>query len=178
MSGGDGAALGPGRRLYAAVFLATLILDQATKLWLYFVVDIATRQPIQAAPFLDIILVWNQGISYGMLQQSTEFGRWALTLFKLAAAVGLTIWAWRAGEKLLCAALGLIAGGALGNAIDRMLYGAVLDFVHLHWGRFSWYVFNVADAAIVAGVALLMYDSLASGRRASADARPDAPEKP
>ncbi len=178
MSVDERTALKPGRRLYAAVFLATLVLDQATKLWLYFVVDIATRQPIQAAPFLDIILVWNQGISYGMLQQSTEFGRWALTVFKLAAAVGLTVWAWRSGERLLCAALGLIAGGALGNAIDRVLYGAVLDFVHLHWGRFSWYVFNVADAAIVAGVALLMYDSVASGRKASAQPGPDAPEKP
>ncbi len=174
----EGSQASSARRLYAAVLMATLLLDQATKLWLYFVVDIATRQPIQVAPFMDIILVWNRGISYGMMQQSTETGRWALTIFKVVAAVGLTIWAWRAREKLLSTALGLIAGGAIGNAIDRVLYGAVLDFVHLHWGRFSWYVFNVADAAIVAGVALLMYDSFASGRRAAAETKPDAPEKP
>jgi signal peptidase II len=159
------------RKLYVGALLATLAFDQATKLWLYFVVDIQARQPIAVAPFLDLILVWNQGISYGLFQQSTEVGRWALTLFKLAAAVGLTIWAWRSGDRLLSMALGLIAGGAIGNAIDRILYGAVLDFVHLHWGRFSWYVFNVADAAIVAGVALLMYDSLRPGRS-------PAPEKP
>ena len=166
------------RALYAIVFLLTLVLDQATKLWLYFVVDIAVRAPIQVAPFLDITLVWNRGISYGLLQQSTELGRWGLTLFKLAAAIGLTIWAWRSRDRLLCAALALIASGALGNAIDRIIYGAVLDFVHLHWGSFSWYVFNVADAAIVAGVALLMYESLASGRQSAPQGKPDAPEKP
>jgi len=172
-----GVAIASSRRLYAGVLLATLALDQATKLWLYFVVDIASRQPIEVAPFFDLILVWNQGISYGLLQQSTELGRWALTLFKVAAAVGLTVWAWRSPERLLCAALGLIAGGAIGNAIDRVIYGAVLDFAHLHWGRFSWYVFNVADAAIVAGVGLLMYDGLVSKGPLDPE-RSRAPEKP
>lgn len=161
----------PERRLYVLAALATLLLDQASKLWLYFVVDIAARQPIEVTPFLNLILVWNQGISYGLLQQSTEIGRWGLTLFKIAAAVALTVWAWRSEGRWLLLGLGLVAGGALGNAIDRILYGAVLDFAHLHWGRFSWYVFNVADAAIVVGVALLLYDGLASGRSA-------APEKP
>ena len=165
------------RRFYVAVLAATLVLDQATKLWLYFVVDIATRQPIEVAPFFNLILVWNQGISYGLFQQSTEAGRWALTIFKIAAAIGLTIWAWRTPGRLLAAGLGLIAGGAIGNAIDRILFGAVLDFAHLFWGRFSWYVFNVADAAIVAGVGLLMYDGLLAGRRSPSEG-PAAPEKP
>ncbi len=112
--------------------------------------------------FLRTLLVWNRGISYGLFQQHSEAGRWFLIVFSLAAAVGLSIWAWRSGERLLSLALGLIAGGAIGNMIDRILYGAVLDFAHLHWGDFSWYVFNIADAAIVAGVGLLLYDSVRS----------------
>jgi signal peptidase II len=157
----------PARRLFLIAFLLTLVLDQASKLWLFFVVDIAARQPIQVTPFFNLILVWNQGISYGLFQQTTEFGRWALTLFKIVAAIGLSIWAWRAREKCLCIGLGLIAGGAIGNAIDRVIYGAVLDFAHLFYGSFSWYVFNVADAAIVVGVLFLLYDGFSSGRTAA-----------
>jgi signal peptidase II len=112
--------------------------------------------------FFELILVWNRGISYGLLQQQSELGRWGLIVFSLGAAVGLSIWAWRAGEPLLSGGLALIVGGALGNAVDRVLYGAVLDFAHFHWGSFSWYVFNIADAAIVVGVAVLLYDSLRS----------------
>ncbi len=151
------------RRLFLIVFLFTLVLDQASKLYLFFVVDIAARSPIVITSFFDLILVWNRGISYGLFQQSTELGRWALTLFKLVATLALSIWAWRAQEKWLSIGLGLIAAGALGNAIDRILYGAVLDFAHFYWGNFSWYVFNVADAAIVVGVVFLLYDSFTSG---------------
>jgi signal peptidase II len=154
---------GPARRLGVAVAAATLLLDQITKLWVYVGLDIASRAPITVTPFLDLTLVWNRGISYGLFQQSTEAGRWMLFGFKIVAAVALTVWFWRAGERFLSVALGLIVGGALGNAIDRAVYGAVLDFVHLHHGTFSWYVFNVADAAIVVGVILLLYDSVRSG---------------
>ena len=154
----------PLRRLFLIAFVITLALDQASKLWLFFVVDIAARQPIEVTPFFNLILVWNQGVSYGMFQQSTEIGRWALTIFKVVAAVALTVWAWRSQEKWLNIGLGLIAGGAIGNAIDRVLYGAVLDFAHFFWNGFSWYVFNVADAAIVVGVGFLLYDSVTSGR--------------
>jgi signal peptidase II len=159
----------PLRRLFLIGFVITLALDQASKLWLYFVVDIAARQPIEVTPFFNLILVWNQGVSYGMFQQSTEIGRWALTLFKVAAAIGLSIWAWRSHEKWLVLGLGLIAGGAIGNAIDRVLYGAVLDFAHFFWRGFSWYVFNIADAAIVVGVGFLLYDGLITGRSAASE---------
>jgi signal peptidase II len=152
--------MSPALRTYAMILLVTLLLDQASKLYLYFVVDIAAAQPIQITSFFNLILVWNRGISYGLFQQEGDLGRWALTIFKLIAAVALTIWATRNSDRLLNAALGLIAGGAIGNAIDRVLYGAVLDFAHFFWGRFSWYVFNVADAAIVVGVALMLYDSV------------------
>ncbi len=157
----------PLRRLFLIAFVITLALDQASKLWLYFIVDIAARQPIEVTPFFNLILVWNFGVSYGMFQQSTETGRWVLTIFKVVAAVALTFWAWRSQEKWLNIGLGLIAGGAIGNAIDRVIYGAVLDFAHFFWNGFSWYVFNIADAAIVAGVGFLLYDGFTSGRPAA-----------
>jgi signal peptidase II len=148
------------RRIFLWASIATFVLDQASKLWLFFVVDIARTQPIRVTPFFELILVWNRGISYGLFQQNSELGRWLLIVFSILAAIGLSVWAWRTGERLLSLALGLIVGGALGNVVDRLLYGAVLDFAHLFWGGFSWYVFNIADAAIVAGVALLLYDSV------------------
>jgi signal peptidase II len=148
------------RRIFVLLFLLTVLSDQASKLYLYFIKDIAAVQPIAVTSFFELILVWNRGVSYGLFQQYSEAGRWGLIVFSLAAAAGLSVWAWRSRERLLCAGLALIAGGALGNAVDRVLYGAVLDFAHFYWGNFSWYVFNVADAAIVVGVAVLLYDGV------------------
>lgn len=146
--------------------LATLALDQASKLWLYFGTDLVMTQPWRLAPFADFVVVWNRGVSYGLFQQEGGLGRWLLVGVSLAAAIGLSVWMRRAGSRLLAVALGLIVGGALGNAIDRAAYGAVFDFVHLHVGTWSWYVFNVADAAIVAGVVGLILDSLRPAPRA------------
>ncbi|GMA78915.1 hypothetical protein GCM10025880_53320 [Methylorubrum aminovorans] len=113
-------------------------------------------------------------MSYGLFQQEGGLGRWLLVGISLAAAIGLSVWMVRAGSRLLAVALGLIVGGALGNAIDRAAYGAVFDFVHLHAGTWSWYVFNVADAAIVAGVVGLILDSLRPvGRSPHADVSED-----
>lgn len=127
-------------------------------------------QPWRIAPFAEFLVVWNRGVSYGLFQQEGGIGRWLLVALSLAAALGLSVWMTRAGSRLLATALGLIAGGALGNAIDRAAYGAVFDFVHLHAGGWSWYVFNVADAAIVAGVIGLVLDSLSpAGRGTSKD---------
>jgi len=117
------------------------------------------------------MVVWNRGISYGLFQQHTEIGRWILTLISVAAAVALSVWIRRTASWWLAASLALIIGGALGNAIDRVAYGAVFDFIHFHVGSFSWYVFNVADAAIVAGVIGLLYDSFVLDRRRAAPVR-------
>ncbi len=159
-------------RLGFLVALLTLALDQASKLYLLFVDVLTLREPLRLAPFLDLIVVWNRGISYGMFQQHTELGRWALTLISIAAAIGLSVWMRRTTSRLLAVALGLIVGGALGNAIDRIAYGAVFDFIHFHVGSFSWYVFNVADAAIVAGVIGLLYDSFVLEKRRVEAAKP------
>jgi signal peptidase II len=157
------ARLSPaGVGLWAA--LVTLVADQGSKLGLLFGYDLPIREPVVLGPFVDLIVVWNHGISYGLFQQQGGLGRWLLTGLSILAAIALVVWIWRVSHRLLAASLGLIAGGAVGNAIDRVAYGAVFDFVHVHAGTFSWYVFNIADAAIVAGVAGLIYDSLFSGR--------------
>lgn len=148
--------------------LVTLALDQASKLWVYHVFDIAARGVVEVTSFFNIVLVWNRGVSYGLFQQETEWGRWLLVGLSVVAAVALAFWAMRARTALVGVSLGLIVGGAAGNAIDRSVYGAVLDFLHFHVAGFNWYVFNVADAAIVAGVAGLIYDSLVVERRRNA----------
>jgi signal peptidase II len=154
---------GPLARLGLATAAVTALLDQALKLWLLFVFDLAGRGTVRLAPFLDLVLIWNRGISYGLFQQESQLGRWMLLALTAVAVVLLWIWLVRSGSRLLALSLGLIIGGAVGNAIDRLAYGAVADFVllHLTTATFSikWYVFNLADAAIVAGVAGLLYDS-------------------
>jgi len=147
----------------AAAAIAT-VADQAVKLWLLFVFQLGDKGEVAVAPWVDLVLVWNKGISYGWFQQDGPLGQWALLIFKVLAVALLWIWLARAGTRLSALALGLIIGGAIGNAIDRVAYGAVADFVLLYiktatW-RFNWYVFNLADVAIVAGVVALLYESL------------------
>jgi len=152
-------------RLGFLVAALTLVADQASKLYVLFVLDLPVREPIRLAPVLDLIVVWNRGISYGLFQQHTEPGRWVLIAVSLVASVALSLWIRRTPSRWLALSLALIVGGAVGNAIDRVVFGAVFDFIHFHVGSFSWYVFNVADAAIVAGVAGLLYDSFVLDRR-------------
>jgi signal peptidase II len=143
--------------------LAVLALDQASKLWLLFVFDLAHRGAVKVTPFFDLVLAWNVGISFGWFQSDSQFAQIILMLIKAVAVVVLAIWMTRSRTLIATVALGLIIGGAIGNAIDRFAYGAVVDFAlfHLQIGgnTFNWYVFNLADVAIVAGVAALLYDS-------------------
>jgi len=147
--------------LIAAV--VTLALDQASKLWLLFVFDLGHRGAVKVTPFFDLVLAWNPGISFGWLQNDSPLAQVALLIVKAVAVVVLAIWMARSRTVLATVALGLIIGGAIGNAIDRLAYGAVVDFAlfHVRIGdyTFNWYVFNLADVAIVAGVAALLYDS-------------------
>lgn len=151
-------------RIGLLVALVTAALDQATKLWMLFVYDLGGRGAVAINPFLDLVLTWNYGISYGLFQQDTQLGRWVLVAIKIAAVILLGWWLKETRSRLAALCLGLIIGGAIGNGIDRIAYGAVADFLlfHITTGtfRFNWYVFNLADAAIVAGAAGLLYDSL------------------
>jgi signal peptidase II len=143
--------------------LAVLALDQASKLWLLFVFDIAHRGGVKVTPFFDLWLAWNPGISFGWFQNDSAVAQISLMIIKAVAVIVLAIWMARSRTLLSTTALGLIIGGAIGNGIDRFAYGAVVDFAlfHLQIGgnTYSWYVFNLADVAIVAGVAALLYDS-------------------
>ena len=140
-----------------------LVLDQASKLWLLFVFDLGRKGAVAVTPFFDLVLAWNTGISYGWFQQDGPVGAAVLLGFKMIAVIALAIWMARSKTRLATIGLGLIIGGAIGNAIDRAAYGAVVDFAlfHIQWGgkTLNWYVFNIADAAIVVGVAALLYDS-------------------
>jgi signal peptidase II len=153
---------GPLTRFGVVVALIVCAVDQASKLWLLNVFDLANRGIVHITPFVDFVLTWNTGISYGLFPQESDFGRYVLLGLKAAAV--LVLWAWlaRAEFRLPALALGLIIGGAIGNAIDRLVYGAVVDFVLFHITtksfNFVWYVFNLADTAIVAGVIGLLYE--------------------
>jgi signal peptidase II len=161
-------------RLHPGVIAAllVLVLDQATKLWLLFVFDIAHRGAVEVTPFFDLVLAWNIGISFGWLQSENQLAQIALMAIKGIAVIALAIWMARSRALIATLALGLIIGGAIGNAIDRFAYGAVVDFALLHiqlGGKtFNWYVFNLADVAIVAGVAALLYDSFLGAPAAKA----------
>jgi signal peptidase II len=169
-------AWGPLTRFGVVVALIVCAIDQASKLWLLDVFDLANRGIVHITPFLDFVLTWNTGISYGLFPQESELGRAILLALKAAAVVVLWVWLARSELKLTALALGLIIGGAIGNAIDRVLYGAVADFVLFHITtksfNFVWYVFNLADVAIVAGVIGLLYEYVLG---AAPQKRPDPP---
>jgi signal peptidase II len=162
---------GPQTHFGLAVAAVVCLIDQASKLYLLFVHDLAAH-PIRLGPFFDFVLTRNTGISYGLFQTQGPVGQWVLLAFKAGAVILLGLWLAHAKNRLTALALGLIIGGAFGNAIDRLAYGWVADFVFFHistdnW-RFNWYVFNLADVAIVAGVIGLLYESLVMDRAAKA----------
>ena len=140
-----------------------LAIDQASKLWLLNFYELGRRGAVAVTPFFDLVLAWNTGISYGWFQDSGPLGQAILLAVKAIAVIVLAVWMARSGSRLAAIGLGLIIGGAIGNAIDRLAYGAVVDFAlfHAQIGEktYHWYVFNLADVAIVAGVAALLYDS-------------------
>ncbi|MGH6855586.1 MAG: signal peptidase II [Aestuariivirga sp.] len=143
--------------------LAALVfgLDQTHKWWMLNVFDIAKRQPVSVTSFFDLVLTWNKGISYGLLPTQQQG-----LLIALSIIVSLILWIWACRSRSIAtvAALAIIIGGALSNALDRVFHGAVADFFHFHLGSFSWYVFNLADVAIVAGVIVLLYESFVGER--------------
>ncbi|MGR7996103.1 MULTISPECIES: signal peptidase II [unclassified Xanthobacter] len=140
------------------VALLVLVADQVSKTWVMGFTQDMGPALYPVAPFMDVVALWNRGISYGLFQQG-DTGRWVLVGVKVVAALLFTVWLTRSHRTLEALALGLLIGGALGNAVDRVVYGAVFDFISLHAFGYRWYVFNIADVAVVVGVALLLYDA-------------------
>jgi signal peptidase II len=151
----------------ASVALAAALVDQLFKVWIIGLLDASPVQKIVLAPFFDLVMAWNRGISYGLLRQDSDAGRWVLVVVALAAVLALAYWLAQLQDRLPALSLGLIIGGAMGNAIDRIRFGAVADFFSFHIGSFHWYIFNLADVAIVAGVAGLLYDSLMASHKSA-----------
>lgn len=146
--------------LAALVAIATIVIDQANKFWMLYVYDIQSKGRVTVTPFLDFVFVKNTGISYSMFNQDSQEGQYILAAF--AVVVSVLMWFWinkSSTGRLMTWSVALIIGGAIGNAIDRVLIGGVADFYSMHAFGYYWYVFNIADVAIVAGVVGLLYDS-------------------
>lgn len=135
-----------------SVAVLGIIVDQAVKAWMLGPFAIAEKGRVSVTSFLDLVMVWNRGISYGLLEQDHAGGRWLLIAVGVGGAVLFVWWLWSTRGLLAALSLGLVIAGAVSNVIDRLVHGAVADFFLFHVGRFEWYVFNVADAWIVAGV--------------------------
>lgn len=148
-----------GRLAPLSITLAALCFgfDQSVKWYLLNIVNMEERRQIVVTPFFDLVMAWNHGVSYGLLNSHSQA---PLIIVSILISCVLWIWACRAFRPLPAAALGMVIGGALSNALDRVIHGAVADFFLVHWHEWNWYVFNPADMAIVAGVALLLYESV------------------
>ncbi|HWE20883.1 MAG TPA: signal peptidase II [Hyphomicrobiaceae bacterium] len=161
---------GPLSALGVWIALLTVALDQGSKWWVLLRYRLLEDpRTVEVTPFLNFVYVGNPGISYGLLQLDGPLWQGLLAGFAVVAVVAMAVWlAVGVTEKLVAASLGLIMGGAVGNAIDRLILGSVVDFIQLHVGKYDWYVFNIADAAIVAGVCGLLYESFVSSRNRAA----------
>ena len=144
-----------------------IALDQAVKWWLLTSYDIASRHPVEITPFFNLVMTWNRGVSFGLFGDYGDLMRWLLFGFAVAVSIALAVWMIRATTLFLTVALGLIIGGALGNAIDRIAHGAVADFFDFHLAGWHFWAFNVADASITIGAILVFADLLLVTRHAS-----------
>ena len=153
------------RAIGAIAVVAVVALDRAAKALVLADFDATAGAPAPLTPFLDLALRWNRGISFSLFTQESAAGRWLLLALTAIVTALIAVWLWRARAPLVGLALGLIVGGAIGNGYDRLVYGAVVDFLDLHAFSRHFFVFNVADAAINLGVALLILDAVFGGAR-------------
>lgn len=144
---------------YLTLATVVLLLDQLSKWWALNNLQLAIPEAV--LPFLNWLLLFNPGAAFSFLAQGTGWQRWFFTIIGLLASAYI-VWLLRKsqGEKLLCLALSLILGGALGNVIDRIMYGAVVDFIDIHYANWHWPAFNLADSAICLGAALIIWGEL------------------
>ena len=143
-----------------ALALFVIIADQLSKHWILFVYDLPSRFSVPIAGPFSLTMVWNRGVSFGLFRADADLVRWLLSAFSIIVAIVLAVWARKTERPFMAIGLGLVIGGAIGNVIDRIRFGAVADFLDFqHLGFFPW-VFNVADSAITIGVVFLLLDSM------------------
>lgn len=138
--------------------VVAIVLDQFSKYWLLDVVRISERSPIEVVPFFNLVMVWNHGVSFGMLSEPGTDVPYFLIGVALVICGFMGRWLYMSVSKWVSAGIGLVIGGALGNVIDRLRFGAVADFFDLHIASYHWPAFNVADMAIFFGVVMLLWD--------------------
>lgn len=141
-----------------ALLVLTLLLDRISKEWLVGLLD--GQDPITVTSFFNLVMVWNRGVSFGLFQQGDDAGRYLLTGFAVIVGLVLIVWMLRSSTRLGVAGLALVAAGALGNAYDRVVFGAVADFLDFHFAGYHFWAFNVADSAITIGVGFLLLDAI------------------
>jgi len=149
-----------------AVLFVALVTDQAVKNLLlhgFGFYSMLPGQAVEVTPFFNLVMVWNKGVSFGLLASDGFWGRLLLMTFISGVLITLGFWLYRSTGWMMSVGLGMIMGGALGNLTDRFLYGAVADFFDFHIFGYHFYIFNVADASIFLGVLLLIYDSFVNG---------------
>lgn len=144
----------------AAIGSAVLVLDQVSKSWILDVVMQPAPRTVEVTGFFNLVLTWNRGVSFGMFQGDAGYMPYVLSAVAFAVIAMLGRWLWTAERPLQAAALGMIIGGAIGNMLDRLYYGAVCDFLDFHLAGIHFWAFNVADAGISVGVSLLLVDGL------------------
>ncbi len=141
----------------AVVALVVIALDQLHKWYMLDVMGIAQRPPVELTGFFKLVMVWNQGVSFGMLTHDANYMRWFLIAVALIICAVMVRLGLKSELRLERIGYGMVIGGALGNVIDRVRFGAVADFFYFHVGSFSWPAFNIADSAICIGVAILLW---------------------
>lgn len=166
MAAGAHGLRSPAFRYGVAVALAAVILDQVSKWWILAVVMQPPRI-IEVTPFFNIVLTWNRGVSFGMFNDGGSANVWIFGVLALVIVVAMTVWLARVDRPLVGVAIGLVIGGAIGNVIDRVRLGGVVDFLDVHVHGWHWPAFNVADAAICVGAVLLVADALFSRGRST-----------
>jgi len=144
------------------VALVIIVVDQLTKWWIVYDV-MASPRVIPVVPFFNLVMGWNRGVSFGLFDSDSPMHQWLLIGLASVVVVVLLFWLRRAETRRIAYALGLIIGGALGNVIDRINFGAVADFLDVYIGDYHWPAFNVADAGITVGAVILVLDSLFAG---------------
>lgn len=150
-------------RLGLGVAVAIAALDRVSK-WLLLEILEPHGGALELTAFFNLVVVWNRGVSFGLLQSGSPAMPWILSAFSTVVVAALVVWLSRVYARWLALGIGLVIGGAVGNVVDRLWYGAVADFFDLHLAGYHWPAFNVADSAIVAGVGILLVDALFGDR--------------
>ncbi|HVJ44318.1 MAG TPA: signal peptidase II [Dongiaceae bacterium] len=150
-------------RLGAAMAVLAILADQVSKNWL-LTGPLREPQVFEMTPFFNVVSAWNRGVSFSMIWISAESGPWILSAVAVAVSLGLAVWLTRVSQTLAAIGIGLVIGGALGNVIDRLRFGAVFDFLDFYVGTYHWPAFNLADSCITVGVVLLLWDGLFHGQ--------------